>query len=176
MDYELLKNGNIRVGEKFNELIINSSNGIINTENINKNIILFSYKEDFFYISELEILELKKNETIFKELEAEIILMTAGNLLSHYAWINNIKNKAGVEIDFPIVEDKIGENCRKYGMYSKENNNEIISKTVIINKERTVEAVFEYPSNMPRSIYGIIRVLNFLKNSQKCWEKNLFVI
>mgnify|MGYP005752769237 CR=1 FL=1 len=132
MDYELLKNGNIKVGEKFNELIINSSKGIINTENIDKNIILFSYKEDFFYISELEILELKKNETIFKELEAEIILMTAGNLLSHYAWINNIKNKAGVEIDFPIVEDKIGENCRKYGMYSKENNNEIISKTVII--------------------------------------------
>ena len=61
-------------------------------------------------------------------------------------------------------------------MYSKENNNEIISKTVIINKERTVEAVFEYPSNMPRNIYEIIRVLNFLKNSQKCWEKNLFVI
>lgn len=176
MDYELLKNGNIKVGEKFNELIINSSKGIINTENIDKNIILFSYKEDFFYISELEILELKKNETIFKELEAEIILMTAGNLLSHYAWINNIKNKEGVEIDFPIVEDKIGENCRKYGMYSKENNNEIISKTVIINKERTVEAIFEYPSNMPRNIYEIIRVLNFLKNSQKCWEKNLFVI
>ena len=48
MDYELLKNGNIKVGEKFNELIINSSKGIINTENINKNIILFSYKEDFF--------------------------------------------------------------------------------------------------------------------------------
>ena len=176
MDYELLKNGNIKVGEKFNELIINSSKGIINTENINKNIILFSYKEDFFYISELEILELKKNETVFKELETEIILMTSGNLLSHYAWINSIKNKVGVEIDFPIVEDKIGEICRKYGMYSKENNNEIISKTVIISKERNVEAFFEYPSNMPRNIYEIIRVLNYLKNSKKCWEKNLFVI
>ena len=34
MDYELLKKGNIKVGEKFNELIINSSKGIINTENI----------------------------------------------------------------------------------------------------------------------------------------------
>ena len=102
--------------------------------------------------------------------------MTSGNLLSHYAWINSIKNKVGVEIDFPIVEDKIGEICRKYGMYSKENNNEIISKTVIISKERNVEAVFEYPSNMPRNIYEIIRVLNYLKNSKKCWEKNLFVI
>ena len=168
MDYELLKNGNIKVGEKFNNLIINSTKGIINTEKINKNIILFSYKEDFFYISELEILELKKNEKLFEELETEIILMTAGNLLSHYAWINSIKSRTGIEIENPIIEDKIGENCRKYGMYSKENNNEIISKTVIINKERLVEAVFEYPSNMPRNIYEIIRVLNFLKNSKKC--------
>ena len=176
MDYELLKNGNIKGGEKFNELLVHSSQGIISTENINKNIILFSYKEDFFYISELEILELKKNEKVFKELETEIILMTAGNLLSHYAWINSIKNRTGIEINFPIMEDKIGENCRKYGMYSKENNNEIISKTVIISKKRVVEAVFEYPCDMPRNVYEIIRVLNFLKNSEKCWEKILFVI
>ena len=168
MDYELLKNGNITVGEKFNELLVNSTKGIINTENINKNIILFSYKEDFFYISELEILELKKNEKIFEELETEIILMTAGNLLSHYAWINSIRNKAGIEIENPIIEDKIGEYCRKYGMYSKEKKNEIISKTVIISKKRIVEAVFEYPSDMPRNIYEIIRVLNFLKNGEKC--------
>lgn len=168
MDYELLKNGNIKVGEKFNELLVSSTKGIINTENINKNIILFSYKEDFFYISELELLELKKNEKILDELEAEIILMTVGNMLSHYAWINSIKNRTGIDIENPIIEDKIGENCRKYGMYSKENNNEIISKTVIISKKKIVEAIFEYPSEMPRNIYEIIRVLNFLKNSKKC--------
>lgn len=168
MDYELLKNGNVKVGEKFNNLIINSTRGIINTENIDKNIILFSYKEDFFYISEIEILELKKNEQVFNELDTQIILMTTGNLLSHYAWIEHIKRKTGTEINYPIIEDKIGENCRKYGMYSKENNNEIISKTVIISKKKTAEAIFEYSNNIPRNIYEIIRVLNFLKNRKNC--------
>lgn len=176
MDYELLKNGNVKVGEKFNNLIINSTRGIINTENIDKNIILFSYKEDFFYISEIEILELKKNEQVFNELDTQIILMTTGNLLSHYAWIEHIKRKTGTEINYPIIEDKIGENCRKYGMYSKENNNEIISKTVIISKKKTAEAIFEYSNNIPRNIYEIIRVLNFLKNRKNCWEKILFMI
>ena len=163
IDYELLKNGNVKVGEQLNPLIVNSTQGMMNTSEIEGNIILFSYKEDFFYISELEILELKKNEKVFKELETEIILMTAGNLLSHYAWINSIKNRTGIEINFPIMEDKIGENCRKYGMYSKENNNEIISK-IIVNKQKNIEAIIEYPTEIPRNIYEVIRILNFLQN------------
>ncbi len=163
IDYELLKNGNVKVGEQLNPLIVNSTQGMINTSEIEGNIILFSYKEDFFYISELEILEIKKNEKEFKKLNTNIIFMTTGNLLSHYAWIDSIKMRTGIEITFPIVEDKIGENCRKYGMYSQEKK-QILNKTIIVNKQKNIEAIIEYPTEIPRNIYEVIRILNFLQN------------
>ena len=161
MDYELLKNGNVKVGEKINNFIANSTQGIIDLEKIKNNILLFSYKEDFYNIAELEIIELQKNAETFETLNTQIILMTSGNLLSHYAWIENIKFKTGIEIKYPIIEDRIGEQCRKYGMCSKENNNQILNKAILINNEKTVTGIIEYPNTTPRNIYEIIRILNF---------------
>ena len=161
MDYELLKNGNVKVGEKISNFIANSTKGIIDLEKTKNNILLFSYKEDFYNIAELEIIELQKNKKTFENLKTEIILMTSGNLLSHYAWIENIKYKTGIEIEFPIIEDRIGEQCRKYGMCSKENNNQILNKAILINQEKIVTGILEYPNTIPRNIYEIIRVLNF---------------
>lgn len=161
MDYELLKNGNVKVGEKINNFIANSTQGLIDLDKIKNNILLFSYKEDFYTISELEVIELQKNSRAFETLNTEIILMTSGNLLSHYAWIENIKLKTGIEIKFPIIEDRIGEQCRKYGMCSKENNNQILNKAILINPEKIVTGIIEYPNTIPRNIYEIIRILNF---------------
>lgn len=161
IDYELLKNGNVKVGEAFADFNCNSTNGTINTMNIKKNLVLFSYKEDFDYISELELIELQKNKGTFDNLNTDIIFMSYGTMLAHKSWIESIKLRTGIEITYPIIEDRICEIPRKLGMISKEKNNQIISKIIVIDTSRKIKFILESPNYIPRNIYEIIRILKY---------------
>ena len=167
IDYELLKNGNVKVGDILSSFSCNSTQGIINIDDIKENIILFSYPEDFYYISGIEIVELEKNIEEFNKRETKIILIGYGNMLSHYAWINSMKLNANIDVKIPLLEDKIGEIARRYGMISTSNNNQITNKVIFVGKDKTIKAIIEYESSIPRNIYEIIRILDFMNQNEK---------
>ena len=172
IDYELLKNGNVKVGEDFIPISCNSTKGIININDLKGNLILFSYPEDFYYISEIEIIELQKNIDEFNKRDTKIILIGYGNMLSHYAWINSMKFKTNIDITIPLLEDKIGEIARRYGMVSTLNNNQITNKVIFVGKDKIIKAIIEYESSIPRNIYEIIRILDFINQNEKKLYKN----
>ena len=161
MDYELLANGKIQVGGVAPRFTCNSTKDEINIdENSNNWLVLFSYKEDFDSLATSEMILLEKNRYMFDELHSDIIAMSTGNLLSHFAWINDIYRNTGIKIDFPIIEDTIGEACRKYGMISRiDNSNVVLSNVVIIDENRIIRAILQYSPNIERNIYEILRII-----------------
>ena len=147
------------MGEDIIDFESNSTKGLIITNKIENNILLFSYPEDFSYISEFEIIELQKNIREFEKLNTTVLLIGYGNMLSHYAWIEAIKMKTGIEITIPILEDKLNEIARKYGMVYE---NLITNKVVIIGKDRKIKVIQDYAQNIPRNIYEIKRIIQMM--------------
>ena len=93
-------------------------------------------------------------------------------MLSHYAWINSMKFKTNIDITIPLLEDKIGEIARRYGMVSTLNNNQITNKVIFVGKDKIIKAIIEYESSIPRNIYEIIRILDFINQNEKKLYKN----
>ena len=163
MEYELLSNGKVQIGGKAPDFTSNSTQGEISISNNNMWTVIFSYKEDFYPISTSEIVEFEKNRYLFNEMNTKIIGMSMGTLLSHYAWINDIYNTYGIVINIPLLDDPIGEVCRKYGTISKEINNCVTNNVIIIDDKGIVRSILEYSPEIERNIYEIIRILKILK-------------
>lgn len=164
MDYELLTNGKVQILGRAPEFTTNSTRGKVTLSFLENNNwhVLFSYKEDFYSIATAEMILFQNNIQNFQKMNTEVIAISTGNLLSHQAWVNEIYRLYGVEITFPIIEDPIGEIARKYGMVSKEANNCVTSNVVIVDNTGIVRCVFEYPTEIERNVYEILRVLKCL--------------
>ena len=90
--------------------------------------------------------------------------MSTGNLLSHIAWMEDIHRNTGVKITFPIIEDPVGEICRKYGMIAKINDkNTVMSDVVIVDNFNIVRAKLQYFPNIEKNIFEIIRIIQLSK-------------
>lgn len=168
MDYEVLTNGKIQLGSKAPEFTCNSTCGEVSVSgNSGCWTVIFSYKEDFYPVSTSEIVFLERNRHLFDELNARVICMSTGNLLSHQAWVDSIFNMNGVRVSFPIIEDPIGEVARRYGVISKElGNNFVTSNVIIIDDSGIVRGIFEYLPCVARNVFEVLRVI---KELQTCF-------
>lgn len=166
MDYEVLTNGKIQLGGKAPEFTCNSTCGEVTVSNAeNSWKVIFSYKEDFYSVATAELIFLERCRYLFDELHTKVICLSTGNLLSHQAWVDNIYKMNGIKVNFPIIEDPIGEISRRYGIISKElGNNYVTSNVIIIDPNGIVRGVFEYLPCVQRNVYEIIRVIKELQN------------
>lgn len=167
MDYEVLTNGKIQLGGKAPEFTCNSTCGEVHFPfNENCWTVIFSYKEDFYPVATSEIIFLERNRYLFDELNTKIICVSTGNLLSHQAWVDGIYKSNGIKINFPIIEDPIGEVSRRYGVISKDiGNNYVTSNSIIVDPKGIVKCVLEYLPCVERNIYEIVRIVKELQKS-----------
>lgn len=166
MDYEVLTNGKIQLGGKAPEFSCNSTCGEVKFPMDNVWTVMFSYKEDFYSVATSEMVFLERNRYLFDELNTKIVCVSTGNLLSHQAWVNSIYRSNGIKINFPILEDPIGEVSRRYGTISKDlGNNYVTSNTIIIDSKGIIRGIFEYLPCVERNIYEIVRVLKELQKT-----------
>lgn len=88
---------------------------------------------------------------------------------SHLAWLNDIYEKTGTIITFPIIADRNGEIARKYGMIATDiNNTETVRNVFMIDDKGVVRLILIYPMQIGRSISEIIRALEALQTSDNC--------
>lgn len=88
---------------------------------------------------------------------------------SHLAWINDIYEKTGIIVPFPIIADMNGEVARRYGMIATDiSNTETVRNVYIIDDKGIVRIILIYPMNVGRSISEIIRALEALQTADRC--------
>lgn len=173
MDYEIMMNGNVKLGQIAPEIEADTTLGKIQLSDYqNKWVVLFSYPGDFEYISTNEVIILSKLYTNFKNCNTELIGISTDSILSHINWLNNIYQATGIRVQFPIISDKNGEIARKYGMISNEiNNSEATRNVYIIDNTGRIRTVLSYPNEIDRNINEILSILNKLQvqeNHPKC--------
>lgn len=176
MDYEIMMNGNVKLGQIAPEIEAVTTLGKIQLSDYqNKWLVLFSYPGDFEYISTNEIIIFSKLYKNFKNCNTEVIGISTDSILSHINWLENIYQATGIKIQFPIISDKNGEISRKYGMISNEiNNTEATRNVYIIDNNGKIRTILVYPNEIDRSVNEILSILNKLQAQKDHPKRNTY--
>ena len=129
-------------------------------------LILFSHPADFTPVCTTEFIGFAKAANTFKEMNCELLGLSIDSLYSHLAWTQNIKEKFGVEIPFPIIEDIKMEVARAYGMvHPGAADTQAVRATFFIDPDSVLRAMVYYPMSNGRSIAEFVRLLQAMQAS-----------
>ena len=165
MDYELMMNGNVKIGQRAPEFEANTTMGRVSLNDYTgKWLVLFSHPGDFTPVCTTEMIAFTKAHTYFKQLNTELLGLSVDSNSSHLAWVYDIYCRTGIKISFPIIADRNGEIARRYGMISSDiSNTETVRHVYIIDDKGIIRTILIYPMNVGRFIPEIIRVVQALQ-------------
>ena len=170
MDYELMMNGNVKIGMQAPDFEAESTYGKISLNNYRgKWLIFFSHPGDFTPVCTTEMIAFANFNHYFTERNACLLGLSIDSNASHLAWVYDIYKKTGIKIPFPIIADRSGAIARKYGMIANDiNNTATVRNVYIINPEGTIRLILVYPMDVGRCIPEILRVLEALQAAEEC--------
>ena len=165
MDYELMMNGNVKIGQKAPDFHAITTFGEISLDDYKgKWLVLFSHPGDFTPVCTTEMIAFTRAHTYFKQLNTDLLGLSVDSNPSHLAWVYDIYCRTGIKVSFPIIADRNGEIARKYGMISNDiSNTETVRNVFIIDDTGVIRTILVYPMNVGRFIPEIIRIVQALQ-------------
>ena len=165
MDYELMMNGNVKIGQKAPNFMATTTFGQIQLKDYEgKWLVLFSHPGDFTPVCTTEMIAFTNAHTYFQQMNTELLGLSVDSNSSHLAWVYDIYMRTGIRISFPIIADRNGEIARKYGMISSDiSNTETVRNVFIIDNKGIIRVILVYPMNVGRFIPEIIRRVKALQ-------------
>ena len=165
MDYELMMNGNVKIGQKAPDFHAITTFGEISLDDYKgKWLVLFSHPGDFTPVCTTEMIAFTRAHTYFKQLNTDLLGLSVDSNPSHLAWVYDIYCRTGIKVSFPIIADRNGEIARKYGMISNDiSNTETVRNVFIIDDKGIIRTILVYPMNVGRFIPEIIRIVQALQ-------------
>ena len=131
MDYELMMNGTVKIGQKAPDFTAETTYGNISLEDYKgKWLVLFSHPGDFTPVCTTEMIAFSKAYHYFENLNTALLGLSIDSNPSHLAWMHDIYIMTGIVIPFPIIADRSGEIARRYGMIS----NDVSTTETVRNK------------------------------------------
>jgi peroxiredoxin (alkyl hydroperoxide reductase subunit C) len=131
-------------------------------------LILFSHPADFTPVCTTEFLAFAGAYERFRKLGCELLGLSIDSTYSHLAWIRNIKDKFGVDIPFPIIDDLSMRIAHDYGMIQPgASDTSAVRATFFIDPEGKVRAMVYYPMTNGRSVEEFLRLLEALQTSDR---------
>jgi peroxiredoxin (alkyl hydroperoxide reductase subunit C) len=129
-------------------------------------LILFSHPADFTPVCTTEFIGFQKHAETFRAMNCELLGLSIDSLYSHLAWTQNIQEKFGVEISFPIIEDIKMDVARAYGMvHPGAADTQAVRATFFIDPNGILRAMVYYPMSNGRSIDEFVRLLQAMQTS-----------
>lgn len=129
-------------------------------------LVLFSHPADFTPVCTTEFMAFAHHYDDFQKLNCELLGLSIDSYYSHVAWVRNIKEKFGVDIQFPIIEDLSMNVARAYGMiHPGAADTSAVRATFIIDPKGTLRAMVYYPMTNGRSIPEFLRLVTALQTS-----------
>jgi peroxiredoxin (alkyl hydroperoxide reductase subunit C) len=130
-------------------------------------VVLFSHPADFTPVCTTELMEFARMSDEFKKRKVKLIGLSVDSIHSHLAWIENIREKLGVEIPFPLIADLDTKVAQKYGMiHGGASGTATVRAVFVIDPKRIVQALIYYPMSNGRNVDEILRLIDSLQMSQ----------
>jgi peroxiredoxin (alkyl hydroperoxide reductase subunit C) len=129
-------------------------------------VILFSHPADFTPVCTTEFVAFQQRYEKFKALNCELIGMSVDQVFAHIKWEEWIKEKIGVEIQFPIIADT-GSVANKLGLIHPGKDTNTVRAVFIIDAEGTIRIMLYYPQELGRNMDEILRAVEAMQVSDK---------
>jgi peroxiredoxin (alkyl hydroperoxide reductase subunit C) len=157
------------LGEKAPSFEAKTTNGKIKFPDDYKGkwVVLFSHPADFTPVCTTEFVAFQKRYEEFKKLNTELIGLSIDQVFSHIKWKEWIKEKLGIEIEFPIIDDSLGKISSIYGLIHPSKGTNTVRAVFIIDPNGIIRAIIYYPQELGRNIDEIIRAVKALQVSDK---------
>lgn len=129
-------------------------------------LVLFSHPADFTPVCTTEFMAFARAFPRFQALGCELLGLSIDSKFAHIAWVRNIREKFGVEVPFPIIEDLSMRVAHAYGMIQPgASDTSAVRATFVIDPDGILRAMIYYPMTNGRSIEEILRLLSALQTS-----------
>lgn len=131
-------------------------------------LLLFSHPADFTPVCTTEFIGFTQRFEEFQGRNTDILGVSIDSIFSHLAWVQNIKEKLGVSVPFPIVADLDMKVASAYGMvHPGASDTATVRSVFVIDDKGMIRALIYYPMNAGRNIDEIIRLLDALQTADK---------
>ena len=126
--------------------------------------ILFSHPADFTPVCTTELSGFAKEKKWFAEHNTKLIGESIDSIHSHVAWVQNVREKTGVFMDFPIIADIDMKVANLYGMlHENASNTSAVRAVFFIDPKGIIRLIMYYPLNVGRNMDEIKRVLEAMQ-------------
>ena len=121
--------------------------------------LLFCHPADFTPVCTTEFIELARRKSEFDELGVELLGLSVDSIYSHINWLEWIKTKTDVDVDFPVIEDLSMQVATAYGMLDPTSRTTAtVRACYFIDPDQIIQAIVHYPMYVGRSIDELLRV------------------
>ncbi len=148
------------LGDAFPEMTVQTTHGPKNIpgDYAGKWFMLFSHPADFTPVCTTEFVSFAKRYEDFKELNCELIGLSADQVFSHIKWVEWIKDNLDVEIPFPIIADN-GDIANRLGMIHPGKGTNTVRAVFLVDPEGIVRLILYYPQEIGRNVDEILRAI-----------------
>lgn len=131
-------------------------------------LVLFSHPADFTPVCTTEFVGFAERYGEFQKRNTDILGVSVDSIFSHLAWTQNIQDKLGVKIPFPLIADLDMKVASSYGMiHPGASDTATVRSVFIIDDKQNIRALVYYPMSAGRNIDEIIRLLDALQTGDK---------
>ena len=157
------------LGDKFPEIEVQTTHGKMKLPDAfrGKWFVLFSHPADFTPVCTTEFVAFQKRYDKFRELGAELIGLSIDQVFSHMKWSEWIKEKIGVEIQFPIIADDLGNVAQKLGLVHPSKGTNTVRAVFVVDPKGIIRLILYYPQEIGRNMDEIVRAVKALKTSDE---------
>ena len=159
-----------RIGDQAPNFVAKTTKGIIELNDYAKDkwLLLFSHPADFTPVCTTEMSGFALRKSEFDALNTELMGLSIDSVHSHLAWVNNVKEKTGVFLNFPIIADIDMKVSKLYGMLQpNESETAAVRAVFFIDPNKKIRLIMYYPLNVGRNMDEILRALKALQVSDK---------
>ena len=157
------------LGEAFPKMTVQTTHGkkTIPDDYAGKWLVFFSHPADFTPVCTTEFVAFQKRYEQFKNLNCELVGLSIDQVFSHIKWIEWIKDKLDVEIEFPVIADDTGRVAKQLGLIHPAKGASTVRAVFVIDPKGIVRTIIYYPPELGRNMDEILRVVKALTISDK---------
>ena len=162
----------LQIGDRAPDFKANTTNGEISFHDWLGDSwgVFMSHPADFTPVCTTEIGKVANLKSEFEKRNAKPLVVSVGTkeglspLDSHKAWIKDVNETQGANVEFPLVEDPNKDIANAYGMIHPNASDTLTVRSVlIIGADKSIKLIISYPASTGRNFVEIMRVLDSLQ-------------
>ncbi len=156
------------LGDDFPQMRVQTTHGVMDLPQAfaGKWFVLFSHPADFTPVCTTEFVAFQKRYDRFRALNCELIGLSVDQVFSHIKWEEWIKEKLGVEIEFPIIADT-GKVADTLGLIHPGKGTNTVRAVFVVDDRAKIRIILYYPQELGRNMDEILRAVEAMQIADK---------